>query len=315
VKADRIRMRSRTSEELVVDVPGHGPIDWTAGSLGEVINLELCVEDLIEAGLLPAPGEPEGPVERAWWPADRAIAYLIEGIPVEWGDWPPEMISMQKRGEIKLAELISDGVPATGRRKPCGSVEDLPASDLRPDMVRLLVTPRRWPKVVVRVDGTVGTTSRRQADYMGSPWSAIEVDSVKLRHAAPNPLRVRTKEMKPATAVAEVSRSTTEARIEMAEALQEPERKVAEAPQGKHRGGASPVWDWEGVIARLKQRKAGESRFKDKTTFKDKATFKRFIQKNVQRVDGSDRGDGPDESTVRRAIIKRNLEQYATFEE
>jgi hypothetical protein len=51
----RIRMRGRTSEEALVYATGHGAIDWDS-------EFEICVEDLTEAGLWPAPGEPERPV-------------------------------------------------------------------------------------------------------------------------------------------------------------------------------------------------------------------------------------------------------------
>jgi hypothetical protein len=93
------------------------------------------------------------------------------------------------------------------------------------------------------------------------------------------------------------------------------EPEAAEASQEKHPGGTSPVWDWKDMIALLQQRKAGEGPFKGKTTFKNMTTFKQFIQKHVQRVDGADRGDGPDPRTVDRAITAHKLAQYATFEE
>ena len=87
------------------------------GRLGSA-NLELCLDELIAADLLPAPGEPEGPAERARQPADRAIAYLIKGYLVEWADWTPEMIREMERGEIKLGEAIRDGLSGVGPKKP-----------------------------------------------------------------------------------------------------------------------------------------------------------------------------------------------------
>jgi hypothetical protein len=105
-----------------------------------------------------------------------------------------------------------------------------------------------------------------------------------------------------------------------AETLREPERKVAEAPEGKQPGGPPEDYDWKGVIPLLKQRSAGEGPFKDKTTFKNKAAFKKFIRDNVRRVNDSDCSTKPDRRkpdrrSVERAILKYELEQYATFEE
>ena len=44
------------------------------------------------------------------------------------------------------------------------------------------------------------------------------------------------------------------------------------------------------------------------------AAFKNYIQKKVQRVDGLNRDDGPDPTTVERAITKYCLDEYATFQ-
>jgi hypothetical protein len=90
---------------------------------------------MIAADLLPAPGRPEGPVERAWWPAVEAAAYIIKGAPIEWEDWGPGMHREAARSEIKLSEAIREGLPARGRKKPGDPMEPIPASDLRPDMV------------------------------------------------------------------------------------------------------------------------------------------------------------------------------------
>jgi hypothetical protein len=122
-------MRGRTGDGLLVYATGYGVIDWAA-------EFELCAEDLIKEDLLPAPGEPEGPVERASLPANQAIKYLIDGVPVEAEDWTPEMVRETERGEIKLGELIGNGaVPAKGRRTPDGPLEDIPAGDFHPRRV------------------------------------------------------------------------------------------------------------------------------------------------------------------------------------
>jgi hypothetical protein len=102
-----------------VSVAGYA-IDLDSGALGpphfsgEVINeVKLCIDDMMAADLLPASGGPEGPVERAWWPAVEAAAYIIE-----WEDWGPGMHREAARSEIKLSEAIREGLPARGRKKP-----------------------------------------------------------------------------------------------------------------------------------------------------------------------------------------------------
>ena len=91
-------------------MPGYGEIDWSNESI------ELCRDDLIETDLLPAPGRPEGPMERAWQPADRALAYIITGFLVERRDWTPEMIRKEEQAAIRLGEAICDGLPAKVRK-------------------------------------------------------------------------------------------------------------------------------------------------------------------------------------------------------
>jgi hypothetical protein len=170
-KASPVRAHGRTAEGWSVgwsvspvSVAGYA-IDLDSGALGpphfsgEVINdVKLCIDDMIAADLLPAPGRPEGPVERAWWPAVEAAAFIIKGAPIEWEDWVPGMHREAARSEIKLSEAIREGLPARGRKKPGDPVEPISANDLRPDMVEakdLPVNPLYPPKVVVRVDGTV----------------------------------------------------------------------------------------------------------------------------------------------------------------
>ena len=106
-----------------VSVAGYA-IDLDSGALGpphfsgEVINdVKLCIDDMIAADLLPVPGKPEGPVERAWWPAVEAAAYIINGAPIEWEDWVPGMHRETARSEIRLSEAIRGGLPARGRKK------------------------------------------------------------------------------------------------------------------------------------------------------------------------------------------------------
>ena len=79
-------------------------------------------------------------------------------------------------------------------------------------------------------------------------------------------------------------------------------------PSLANKGGRPPKWDFVGVILLIKTRKA------ENKPFKDMAAFKSYIQKKVQRVDGLNRGDGPDITTVERALTKHRLEEYAKFQ-
>jgi hypothetical protein len=196
VKARRIRMRGRNAAGLLVYATGHGSIDWGDESI------ELCLDNLIEANLLPAPGRPEGPVERARQPADRAIAYLITSYLVEWGDWTPEMIREKERGEIKLGQAISEGVLAWGWHPLERRRKRIPSDHFRDEMIErkevLPVSVAHRPKVVVRIDGNVGTSPpSRIADYRGPHWEAIEVDFAALRQARSRPLMAQAEPIAP----------------------------------------------------------------------------------------------------------------------
>src|SRR5262245_42905688 len=154
----------------------------------EITNVELLFIDLIAAGLLPAPAE------RARWSAAKTIAYLVKGVPLPWGAWQGQGASPAEieQAEIDLGEVIGEGVPGWGRPSPFAPERLLPASDFRPDMIEnkapLPVSVAHQPKVVVRIDGTVGTSPpQRSADYKGPPWSSIEIDSAALRQARPRP--------------------------------------------------------------------------------------------------------------------------------
>jgi hypothetical protein len=183
VRARRIT-RGRTAEGWLVSL---FPAGWREGADLDAANLELDELELIEASLLPAPGESEGPVERAWQPADRAVAYLITGYLVEWADWTPEMTREMERGEIKLGDLCRHGLPTEGQKSLQAPRELIPRAHFRPEMVTMKAfpaNPLHLPKVVVRVDGTVGVSPRhRQQDYMGPPWCLIEVDWARLKPA------------------------------------------------------------------------------------------------------------------------------------
>src|SRR5262245_9032017 len=154
----------------------------------EITNVELCFIDLIAAGLLPAPAE------KARWSAAEAIAYFVKDVPLSWEAWqgagasPAEL----EQAEIDLAQAIGDGVPAWGRPSPFAPERPIPADDFYADMIEAKRPRLGRPKVIVRIDGTVGVSPpQRSEDYKGSRWSSIKVDSAALRQACPRPLTAR----------------------------------------------------------------------------------------------------------------------------
>ena len=122
--------------------------------------------------------------EKAWWPAEEAIAYLVKGVPLPWKEWmgAGATTSEIEQAGIDLARAIgADQVRAQGRLSPQGQMESLPGSDLR-------IQGFMW---VVRPDGELGTNSPgRLAVFKGRRWYGIEVDSATVRQALPKPLRV-----------------------------------------------------------------------------------------------------------------------------
>jgi hypothetical protein len=241
-KVRPVRAHGRTAEGWSVgwsvspvSVAGYA-IDLDSGALGpphfsgEVINyVKLCIDDMIAADLLPASGRPEGPVERAWWPAVEAAAYIIKGAPIEWEDWGPGMHREAARSEIKLSEATREGLPARGRKKPGDPMEPIPAGDLRPDMVETRDLPVNLlypPEVVVRVDGTVGISPPHRGNYIGPPWCSIEVDSAALRQACPKPLIAR----EPATPGGAGAEPPLDPLIEVLKEIYQPHGDVPDMP-------------------------------------------------------------------------------------
>jgi hypothetical protein len=199
----------------------HG-VDWDAA-------VDLRLDDLIAADLLPAPAE------RARWPAVLALAYIIEGMPLTGKDWTVEMVRQTERAEIDLGEAIGAGqVPAWGRRRPYGPIERIPDGDFRTEMVEMKVPPvsaARLPKVVIRVDGNLGISpAHRFADYRGPHWSSIECDSARLQQAFPRPLRVERRVLDEAEQLYAEGRSEPAARAEESEPEPAPPIKPEPAP-------------------------------------------------------------------------------------
>jgi hypothetical protein len=151
----------------------------------EITNVELLFIDLIAADLLPAPAE------KARWSAAEAIAYFVKGVPLPWEAWQGAGASPGEieQAEIDLGQAIGDGVPAWGRPRPFAPEGPIPADDFHADMIEeKRVRVGRRPKVVVRIDGTVGVSPpQRSANYKGPPWGSIKVDSAALRQARPRP--------------------------------------------------------------------------------------------------------------------------------
>jgi hypothetical protein len=170
----------------------HGTIDLTGATMRppvasyEITNVELCLINLIATGLQPAPAE------KARWPAAEAIVYLVTGVPLSWPAWQGAGASPAEitQAEIKLGEVIRAGVPAWGWPRPSArgkKKQRIPAAHFDPEMIEnkaLPVSVARPSKVIVRIDGTVGTAPpQRSADYRGPHWEGIEFDSAALRQA------------------------------------------------------------------------------------------------------------------------------------
>ena len=150
----------------------------------EITNLELCFIDLVAAGLLPAPAE------RARWSAEEAIAYLIKGVPLPWKEWMGvgATASEIEQAEINLGQVISEGVPAWGWHPLEKRRKRIPSDAFRDERIekKVLPVPGTFPKVVVRIDGNVGTSPpSRIAEYIGPLWRSIEVDAAALKQARP----------------------------------------------------------------------------------------------------------------------------------
>jgi hypothetical protein len=68
-KARPVRANGRTAEGRSMGW-SLSPLSGEGYAIDLNSDVELYLDDMIAADLLPAPGEPEGPVERAWQPAD-----------------------------------------------------------------------------------------------------------------------------------------------------------------------------------------------------------------------------------------------------
>jgi hypothetical protein len=69
-------------------------------------------------------------------------------------------------------------------------------------------------------------------------------------------------------------------------------------------GGSRGIWDWPALIEQLKTLRA---------PFLSREEAHDYYRDNVQRLDLTDRGDGPDPATVRRAVAKYGLDRYVAF--
>jgi hypothetical protein len=195
-KDGRVKARGVIEDQPVSPLPAawQGTINLAGTTMKcpessyEITNLELCFIDLIATGLLPAPAD------RARWPAEEAVAYLVKDVPLPWREWQGAGAagSEIERAEITLGEVIVEGVPAEGWHPIERRRRRIPSRHFRDEMIEkkpLRDSIERLWKVVVRIDGNVGTSPpSRIAQYTGPLWSKIEIDSVKLRQARPKPL-------------------------------------------------------------------------------------------------------------------------------
>jgi hypothetical protein len=131
------------------------------------------------------------PAARARWSAEEAIAYLVKGVPLPWKEWQRAgaTASEIEQAEIDLGQVISEGVPAWGWHPLEKRRKQIPSDDFRDEKIENKAVPvsvAHQPKVVVRIDGNVGTSPpSRIAHYLGPLWSKIEVDAAALRQAGP----------------------------------------------------------------------------------------------------------------------------------
>src|SRR5262245_40680961 len=220
----------------------------------EITNVELCFIDLIATGLLPAPAE------KARWSAAEAIAYFVKGVPLPWEAWQGAGASPAEieQAEIDLAQAIGDGVPAWGRPRPFAPEGPIPADDFHADMIEAKRPRLGRPKVIVRIDGTVGVSPpQRSADYKGPPWSSIKIESAALRQARP---RSAEPELTPPTKpprVEPVTSSLLEEAEQQRRLLVLPDEPQLEGPR-QWRPDEAPIW-FENA-KRTHSRNPGESK-------------------------------------------------------
>jgi hypothetical protein len=222
-----------------------------------ITSLELCFIDLVAANLLPTP------VEKAQWPADEAIAYLVKGVPLPWEAWHEAVLPAEiEQGEIDLAELIFAGVPAQGRLSPFGPWQQIPAGDFDPRMIEnkaLPVSVAHRPKVAVNCQGSITTSPRqRLADYRGPPWQAIKVDSAALRQACPRPLPTQAE----STALPRVEPVPSSPKLSAQELPPEEAEQQPDEPQfeGPRKWQPDEVPEWFRHVRTTYPRKPGETK-------------------------------------------------------
>jgi hypothetical protein len=251
-EARRIKACSLTVEGWPVSLL---PAAWR-GIDGDA-DVDLRLDALIAAGLLPAPAEP------VRWSAQEAIAYIIEGMPLEGKEWTAEMVRQTERGEIALGGVIgADQVPAWGRRSRFKPLERIPYGDFRAEMVERKVAPISAVEVVVRVDGSLGVSpAHRLADYRGPPWSAIECAAAELRRARPEPLRVECRMLRKAEQLYAESGSEPAAHAE--ESALEPAPAAGVALPGALIPGGRPT-DRERIVEEARRRLSAKENVPDR---------------------------------------------------
>ena len=160
-------------------------------------------------------------------------------------------------------------------------------------------------------------------------WQDVECNSDWLKRAFPAPAPASVPVTNTESSVAEPEAASIDARTAAAESPSGPiltDAASAKPPkpdndvlsesrrreicmsgsdrQSERRG--NPVWDWPGLIKHLKERE-------QKLTFITKQDALEYYRCNVQRIDQTKAGDGPDVKSVRRACKKYDLDQYVTI--
>jgi hypothetical protein len=244
-----------------------------------------------------------------WWSLAQTLVWITQRIARPPRDAEEITYSPSIQPEIERAfrVLISEfqeaalgvpkGVPIDKFRIPCGRHYV--------DLLTLFRAP----------SAESGALSAAMDQFVrNTRWQDVECNSDWLKRAFPAPAPASVPVTNTESSVVEPEAASVDAMTAAAESPPEPATLTADEdptdpePSLANKGGRPPKWDFVGVIPLLKTRKA------ENKPFKDMAALKSYIQKKVKGVGGLNRGDGPDITTVERAITTHRLDEYATFQ-
>jgi hypothetical protein len=245
-----------------------------------------------------------------WWSLAQTLVWIIRRIEMLPRD--AEQIANSPEMNHKIERALNE-LKGEFWRAVLGMTEGMPI-----DMFRILCG-RRYVDLLTLIQLPSGEEPGAMSAAMHQlqrdiRWQDVECNSDWLKRAFPAPAPASVPVTNTESSVAEPEAASVNAMTAVAESSPEPAALTADEdptnpePSLANRGGRPPKWDFAGVIPLLKTRKA------ENKPFKDMAAFKNYIQKKVQRVDGLNRDDGPDPTTVERAITKYCLDEYATFQ-